>query len=235
MKNKIIFSLLLPILAFGQELKSPDASFSLQFKLDNGSPTYSLSLNQKSILKTSALGFELVDMPALMDDFTIKNTSTSSFDETWEPVWGEQSKIRNRYNELLVELEQQGTNRLMNIRFRLFDDGLGFRYEFPEQPNLIYFVIKEEKTQFALTGDHKTFWVPGDYDTQEYNYTTSKLSEIPELMDKAITPNVSQTPFSKTGVQTALMMKAEDGTYINIHEAALIEYPCMHLEVNTEN
>ena len=235
MKNKIIFSLLLPILAFGQELKSPDASFSLQFKLDNGSPTYSLSLNQKSILKTSALGFELVDMPALMDDFTIKNTSTSSFDETWEPVWGEQSKIRNRYNELLVELEQKGTNRLMNIRFRLFDDGLGFRYEFPEQPNLIYFVIKEEKTQFALTGDHKTFWVPGDYDTQEYNYTTSKLSEIPDLMDKAITPNVSQTPFSKTGVQTALMMKAEDGTYINIHEAALIEYPCMHLEVNTEN
>ncbi|MEL6304775.1 MAG: glycoside hydrolase family 97 protein [Bacteroidota bacterium] len=234
MKKTVLF-LIIPMFVFGQELKSPSGNFSMQFSLEDGKPSYQLSLNEKSIIQPSTLGFELVEMPDLLSDFEIKNTSTQTIDETWEPVWGEQGKIRNHCNELLVELRQKSTERLMNLRFRLFDDGLGFRYEFPQQPNLIYFVIKEEKSQFALTGDHKTFWVPGDYDTQEYNYTTSKLSEIPSLMDKAITPNVSQTPFSKSGVQTALMMKAADGTYINIHEAALIEYPCMHLEVDTDS
>ncbi|MEL6974660.1 MAG: glycoside hydrolase family 97 N-terminal domain-containing protein, partial [Bacteroidota bacterium] len=234
MKKTVLF-LIIPMFVFGQELKSPSGNFSLQFGLEDGKPSYQLSLNEKSIIQPSSLGFELVEMPDLLSDFEIKNTSTQTIDETWEPVWGEQGKIRNHCNELLVELRQKSTERLMNLRFRLFDDGLGFRYEFPQQPNLIYFVIKEEKSQFALTGDHKTFWIPGDYDTQEYNYTTSKLSEIPSLMDKAITPNVSQTPFSKSGVQTALIMKAADGTYINIHEAALIEYPCMHLEVNTDS
>nr|WP_299344660.1 glycoside hydrolase family 97 protein [Allomuricauda sp.] len=235
MKKTIIILFMLPLIALGQELKSPDGDFTMQFKITDGKPFYELSLAGNPVIKASSLGFELVDMASLLSDFEVKNTTSSTFDETWEPVWGEQAKIRNHYNELLVELEQKATNRLMNIRFRLFDDGLGFRYEFPEQPNLIYFVIKEEKTQFALTGDHTAFWIPGDYDTQEYNYTKSKLSEIAGLMDKAVTPNVSQKPFSKNGVQTSLMLKTDDGTYINIHEAALVEYSCMHLEVNPEN
>lgn len=232
MKKTFLILLLFPILLLSQELKSPNGDFSMLFELKEGKPTYQLNLKGNSIIKPSALGFELVDMPALLSDFEITNTSTSTYDETWEPIWGEQTKIRNNYNELLVELSQKSTDRLLHIRFRLFDDGLGFRYEFPQQPNLTYFIIKEEKSQFALTGDHKTFWIPGDYDTQEYNYTTSKLSEIAGLMEDAITPNASQTPFSKNGVQTALMLKTNDGTYINIHEAALIEYACMHLEVN---
>ncbi|TAI46801.1 glycoside hydrolase family 97 protein [Flagellimonas allohymeniacidonis] len=232
MKKTFVILLLLPSILLGQELKSPNGKFSLQFKLEEGTPSYELSMSGEPIIEPSGLGFELVDMPSLLSDFEIKNTTTSTFDETWEPVWGESSSIRNHYNELLVELEQTSTNRLMNIRFRLFDDGLGFRYEFPEQEKLVYFVIQEEKTQFALTGDHKAFWIPGDYDTQEYNYTTSKLSEIPGLMDEAVTPNASQTPFSKNGVQTALMLKTDKGIYINIHEAALVEYACIHLEVN---
>ncbi|MCU6167531.1 glycoside hydrolase family 97 N-terminal domain-containing protein, partial [Enterobacter roggenkampii] len=162
-------------------------------------------------------------------------TKTSTFDESWKPVWGEANQIRNHYNELAVTLNQKSTDRHIVIRFRLFDDGLGFRYEFPEQKNLTYFVIKEERTQFAMAGDHKAFWIPGDYDTQEYDYTTSKLSEIRGLMSKAITPNSSQTPFSETGVQTALMMKTDDGLYINLHEAALINYSCMHLNLDDKN
>ncbi len=234
MKKTFLVLLLFPILLLSQELKSPNGDFSMLFELKDGKPTYQLNLKGNPIIKPSTLGFELVDMPSLLSDFEIKNTSTSTFDETWEPLWGEQAKIRNHYNELLVELSQKSSDRLLHIRFRLFDDGLGFRYEFPQQPNLTYFVIKEEKSQFALTGDHKTFWIPGDYDTQEYNYTTSKLSEIAGLMEDAITPNASQTPFSKNGIQTALMLKTDNGTYINIHEAALIEYACMHLEVNPD-
>lgn len=234
MKKTFFIFLLFPILLLSQELKSPNGNFSMLFEVKEGKPTYQLNLKDNPIIKPSTLGFELVDMPSMLSDFEIKNTSTSTYDETWEPIWGEQAKIRNHYNELLVELSQKGTDRLLHIRFRIFNDGLGFRYEFPQQPNLTYFIIKEEKSQFALTGDHKAFWIPGDYDTQEYNYTTSKLSEIAGLMQDAITPNASQTPFSKNGVQTALMLKTDDGTYINIHEAALIEYACMHLEVNPE-
>ncbi len=218
-----------------QRLKSPNGNFELVFQLENGVPTYQLSMNSEALIAKSKLGFELKDVPDFLDGFKLKTEEQKSFDETWEPVWGETKSIRNNYNELLVMLEQTTASRFLNIRFRLFNDGLGFRYEFPEQPNLTYFVIKEERTQFALTGNHKTFWIPGDYDTQEYDYTTSKLSQISSLMDKAITPNASQKTFSKTGVQTALMMKADDGTYINVHEAALVEYPCMHLEVDETN
>ncbi|MEZ4811676.1 MAG: glycoside hydrolase family 97 protein [Allomuricauda sp.] len=232
--KKTILSLLLsiPFWVLGQELVSPNSNLKMVFELREGRPTYQLFLQGESIILPSSLGFDLKDMHDLLDGFSIVGTENSSFDETWTPVWGEQSQIRDHYNELLVSLKQEGTDRIMNIRFRLFDEGLGFRYEFPEQPNLNYFVITEEKTQFALTGDHTAFWIPGDYDTQEYDYTTSRLSEIPRLMEQAITPNASQTPFSKTGVQTALMMKTDDGIYINIHEAALVEYSCMHLNLD---
>ncbi|WP_300790401.1 glycoside hydrolase family 97 protein, partial [uncultured Bacteroides sp.] len=167
--------------------------------------------------------------------FKIKDTSTSTFDETWSPVWGEEKEIRNNYNELAVTLDQPSNDRYIVIRFRLFNDGLGFRYEFPQQKNLNYFIIKEEHSQFAMAGDHTAFWIPGDYDTQEYDYTTSRLSEIRGKMKDAITPNSSQYVFSPTGVQTALMMKTDDGLYINLHEAALVDYSCMHLNLDDKN
>ena len=171
----------------------------------------------------------------LMTGFKIKDTSTSTFDETWSPVWGEEKEIRNNYNELAVTLDQPSNDRYIVIRFRLFNDGLGFRYEFPQQKNLNYFIIKEEHSQFAMAGDHTAFWIPGDYDTQEYDYTTSRLSEIRGKMKDAITPNSSQYVFSPTGVQTALMMKTDDGLYINLHEAALVDYSCMHLNLDDKN
>ena len=171
----------------------------------------------------------------MFDGFSVSDTQTSTFDETWHPVWGETKDIRNHYNELAVTLDQKSTDRHIIIRFRLFDDGLGFRYEFPQQKNLVYFTIKEEKTQFAMTGDHTAFWIPGDYDTQEYDYTKSKLSQIRGLMKEAYTQNSSQTAFSQTGVQTALMMKTDDGLYINLHEAALVDYSLMNLNLDDKN
>ncbi|HEY3403757.1 MAG TPA: glycoside hydrolase family 97 protein [Ohtaekwangia sp.] len=222
---------------FSQELRSPDNQLVMSFQLrENGTPAYQLMYKGRMVIKPSVLGLELKnDTKSLLNDFEITDTQTSSHDSSWEPVWGEVKTIRNRYNELAVTLTQKITNRQMIIRFRLFDEGLGFRYEFPSQPNLIYFIIKEERTQFAMTGDHIAFWLAGDYDTQEYDYTTSKLSEIRGLMKGAITPNASQTPFSETGVQTALMMKTADGLYINLHEAALINYSCMHLNLDDKN
>lgn len=223
-------------LTFAQELRSPDSSFSLQFSVnDKGTPTYQLKYKGKSVIKTSKMGLELKDSISFQEGFAIADTKTSTFDETWKPVWGEVSQIRNHYNELAVTLDQKSTQRTIIIRFRLFNDGLGFRYEFPEQKNLNYFIIKEEKTQFALAGDHKTFWLPGDYDTQEYSTVTSDLSEIRGKMKAAVTPNSSQTTFSDTGVQTPLMMKSKDGLYINIHEAALIDYSCLSLELDDKN
>lgn len=221
--------------ANAQILSSPDGQLQVLFSVDDGIPTYQLSYKGKTVIKPSKMGLELFDSTDLIHNFSIIDTQTSSFDETWTPVWGEESKIRNHYNEMAVTLQQENTQRKMIVRFRLFDDGLGFRYEFPEQPELTYFVIKEERTQFAMTGDHTAFWIPGDYDTQEYDYTTSHLSEIRSLMQKAITPNASQTPFSPTGVQTALMMKTADGLYINLHEAALVDYSCMHLDLDDKN
>ncbi len=204
--------------------------------LSDGTPSYRLNYKDKAVIKPSKLGLALKnDAKSLLNDFTVIDTKTSTFDETWKPVWGEWATIRNHYNELAVTLNQKGTDRQLIIRFRLFDDGLGFRYEFPSQKNLTYFVIKEERTQFAMTGDHTAFWIPGDYDTQEYDYTTSKLSEIRGLTKIATTENVSQKSFSPTSVQTSLMMKTGDGLYINLHEAALIDYSCMHLNLDDKN
>lgn len=222
--------------ATGQELRSPNGQLKMIFSLSNtGTPTYELSYKNKQVIKPSHLGLELKDAPDLMKGFSIENVQTSSFDDTWTPVWGEVKQIRNHYNELAVTLKQEKEDRNIIIRFRLFDDGLGLRYEFPLQKNLNYFVIKEEHTQFAMTGDHTAFWIPGDYDTQEYDYTESKLSEIRGLMKGAITPNASQTPFSPTGVQTALQLKTADGLYINLHEAALVDYSCMSLNLDDKN
>lgn len=233
MKTLLSLLLLFTITSLSaQQIKSPSGDFILHFQITDSIPTYSLDFKGKPIIEVSRLGFELTDQASLSNGFQLEDTATTAFDETWEPVWGETREIRNHYNELLVTLAQPKTDRKMLIRFRVFDDGLGFRYEFPLQENLIYFVIKEEKTQFAMTGDHKAWWIPGDYDTQEYDYTTSKLSQIRGLMDEAITPNASQFPFSPTGVQTALILKTEEGVYLNLHEAALVEYPAMHLELN---
>lgn len=216
------------------ELISPDGNFRLAFDVNaNGAPTYQLYYKNKLIIKPSTLGLELKkDKYSLLDHFSITKVDQSTFDETWEPVWGEVSHIRNHYNEMAATLLQSTSDRTIVIRFRLFDDGLGFRYEFPAQSNLSYFIIKEEKTQFAMTGDHTAFWIPGDYDTQEYDFTESKLSEIRGLFKSAISANVSQTSFSPTGVQTSLMMKTQEGIYLNIMEAALINYSCMHLNLN---
>ena len=220
--------------AKSQQLKSPNGKFVMEFTLLNdGTPSYSLNYKSKAVIKSSKLGLELKnDKKSLLDDFTVIDTKTTTYDESWKPVWGEVASIRNHYNELAVTLNQKETDRQIVIRFRLFDDGLGFRYEFPSQKNLTYFVIKEERTQFAMTGDHTAFWIPGDYDTQEYDYTTSKLSEIRGLSEKATTANVSQKSFSTTGVQTSLMLKTADGLFINLHEAALINYSCMHLNLD---
>ena len=242
-----------------QKLNSPDGNLEMTFTLDGqGTPTYELTYKQKEVIKPSKLGLELKKEDAnaktdfewtdkkdidkldiktnLYNGFEIKDVRTSTNDETWQPVWGEEKEIRNHYNELAVTLNQPANDRFIIIRFRLFNDGLGFRYEFPQQQkNLNYFVIKEEHSQFAMAGDHTAYWIPGDYDTQEYDYTVSRLSEIRGLFSKAYTENSSQTAFSPTGVQTALMMKTDDGLYINLHEAALIDYACMHLNLDDKN
>ena len=256
MKKYFLTSLLLVAL-FGsvsaQELRSPDGNLVMTFSLQqNGIPVYDLAYKDKVVIRPSKLGLELKyqeskssggDMnqkavnprASLFDNFAIAGTKKSTFDKSWNPVWGEVRTIRNHYNEMEVTLTQKEIDRQMIIRFRLFNEGLGFRYEFPQQKNLVYFVIKEERTQFAMTGDHTAFWIPGDYDTQEYDYTESKLSEVRGLMEKAITPNASQTQFSPTGVQTSLMLKTADGIYINLHEAALINYSCMNLNLDDKN
>lgn len=230
----LLFTVLIGI---GQELSSPNGNFKMNFSLDAaGRPVYALSYKEKTVIKPSKLGIELSkDANSLMDGFSIKSSENKTFDETWQPVWGEWKNIRNHYNEWAVTLHQNKGDRDITIRFRLFDDGLGFRYEFPAQKNLLHFVIKEEHTQFAMTGDHTAYWISGDYDTQEYDYTTSKLSEIRGLSKSARSSNASQTEFSPTGVQTSLMMKTADGIYINLHEAALIDYACMHLNLDDKN
>ncbi|MDR0938485.1 MAG: glycoside hydrolase family 97 protein [Mediterranea sp.] len=262
MKRNILFPLLAflalaPYASAQQKLTSPNGNFTLTFQVDQeGAPTYELAYKGQTVVKPSTLGLELKKENAtktdfdwvdrrdltkldsktnLYDGFELKEAKTASKDETWRPVWGEEKEIRDHYNELAVTLFQPLNNRDIVIRFRLSDDGLGFRYEFPQQQMLNYFVIKEERTRFAMTGDHTAFWIPGDYDTQEYDYTTSRLSEIRGLMKQAITPNSSQTPFSPTGVQTALMMKTDGGLYINLHEAALVDYSCMHLNLDDKN
>lgn len=244
MRKILLALMLLPMLAMAQTVKSPNGNVSVKFSLDNGRPVYEMTYKNRAVIKPSYLGLELaktkhaskgMDETSLMDGFVIAKTSTSTFDETWKPVWGETATIRNHYNELAVTLNQPETKRNIIIRFRVYDDGMGLRYEFPQQEELNYFVIKEEHTQFAMAGDHKAFWIPGDYDTQEYETVESKLSEIRGLMKSAITPNSSQTPFSPTGVQTSLQMKTDDGLYINIHEAACVNYATMHLNLDDKN
>lgn len=237
MKLKLIISALLfsALNVDADVVTSPNGIVSIDFQLKNGIPTYKVDYKGKPVIKESRLGLELRDGKNLMDGFEQLNATTSTFDETWQLVWGEVKEIRNHYNELLAELKQPSTDRYMNIRFRVYDDGVGFRYEFPQQKNLVYFVIKEEHSQFAMTGDHTAWWIPGDYDTQEYDYTESKLSEIRSLLPNAVTSNASQTVFSPTGVQTSLQMKTDEGLYINLHEAALVDYSCMHLNLDDKN
>lgn len=234
----VLFSLLLSwsSCVMAESITSPNGQIKLNFSLtDQGEPFYELYYKGKAVIKPSKLGLELKDDPGLMKGFTLVDTQTSTFDETWKPVWGEVKQIRNHYNELEVTLNQQAQDRKIILRFRVYDEGIGFRYEFPLQRTLNYFVIKEEHSQFAMAGDHTAYWIPGDYDTQEYDYTESKLSEIRGLMKGAITPNSSQMTFSPTGVQTALQMKTADGLYINLHEAALVDYSCMSLNLDDKN
>lgn len=235
-----------------ETLKSPDGNLEMTFTLsEDGTPLYSLRHGDKDVVLDSRLGYLLrgdlygntpenymqesyytVDF---CSGFAVVNTATAAFDQTWEPVWGEESKIRNHYNELAVTLEKknfkgkEGADVQMVVRFRLYDDGLGFRYEFPQQKNLKYFVVVDELTQFRMTGDHKAFWIPGDYDTQEYNYAESRLSEVRAKLPEMLFFNASQHVAGPTAVQTALQMKTDDGLYVNIHEAAVVNYPTMTL------
>ena len=228
-----VLVLLSPLPGNAEGLSSPSGTVSVNFELaEGGVPTYDVAYEGRPVIKPSRLGLELKGGSNLMDGFEVVRTSTSTFDETWQPVWGEVSHIRNHYNEMLVELRQPRTERLMNIRFRVYDDGMGLRYEFPQQKKLVYFTLKEEHTQFAMTGDHTAWWIPGDLETQEYEYTESKLSEIRSRYPEALRSYGAPATFSPTGVQTSLQMKTDDGLYINLHEAALVDYACMHLNLN---
>ena len=233
--RKIIFlmSIFAMHITMAQQQSSPDGSVMLSFSLkSDGTPSYKVTYKNKPVINESTLGFTLKKAEPLTNNFKVVDTKKSTFKETWKPVWGEESEILNHYNELLVSLEQNNTKRKMNIRFRVYNEGVGFRYEFPSQKELTYFVVEEELSQFAMTGDHTAWWIPGDYDTQEYDYMESKLSEIRGLMKEAVTENVSQFAFSPTGVQTSLMMKTKDGLYINLHEAALVDYSLMNLNLD---
>ena len=243
MKKFLITAMLaLPMMAMAGSIKSPNGNIELKFSVDNtGRPVYEMTYKGREVIKPSHLGLELAkDKHAskhlketdLMDGFTIAKEETSTFDETWKPVWGETATIRNHYNELAATLNQPATKREILIRFRVYDDGIGFRYEFPQQQELIYFLIKEERSEFAMAGDHKAWWLPGDYDTQEQETQETKLSEIRGRMKEAVNwGNSSVAVFSETGVQTSLQMKSDDGLYINIHEAACQDYATMHLEL----
>ena len=221
---------------YASEVTSPNGEMKLTFTLRDSKPYYSVSFRGKPVIKPSRLGYELHNAESLLEGFTQTGEKTSTFDETWTPVWGENKTIRNHYKELLVGLIQEKTGRVMNLRFRVYDEGVGLRYEFPQEGSkLNYFVVKEECTEFALTGDHIAWWIPGDYDTQEYEYSRSRLSEIRPLFKKKVTDNASQTSFSETGVQTSLQLKTDDGLYINLHEAALVNYPAMHLNLDDKN
>ncbi len=250
----LVLSLLLPatVSARVETVYSPDRNIAVNFEVKDGIPIYNVLFNGKEVIRDSRLGLELVSVKgngefnnfdnkqvvnqnSMLDGFTQLTARYSSFDETWQPVWGEESNIRNHYNEMAVTLHQDELGRHIIVRFRVYDDGVGLRYEFPQQPNLTYFVIKEEHTQFAMPGDITAWWIAGDYDTQEYQYTCSRLSEIRGLLPGTITPNASQEQFSDTGVQTSLQLKTDDGIFINLHEAALVDYPCMHLNLDDKN
>lgn len=241
--NFFLLSILFSLPTLAQQVSSPNGQVAVRFALtDNGTPTYEMSYKGKSVVKTSRLGLELAKdkhaskglrETSLMDGFVKTDARTSSFDETWKPVWGETSTIRNHYNEMAVYLSQPSSKRNIIIRFRVYNEGMGLRYEFPQQDSLVYFTIKDEHTQFAMTGDHTAWWLPGDYDTQEQETQESKLSEIRGRLHDAVNwSNSSVAVFSPTGVQTSLQMKSQDGLYINIHEAACVDYSTMHLNLD---
>lgn len=233
--KKLFYSLILLTLslpASASEVTSPNGDIKVTFSLNGTVPTYTVTFRGQEVIRPSRLGYELTNGENLLDGFSLRDEQTSTFDETWRPVWGESATIRNHYNQLLVRLTQASTERMMNICFRVYDDGVGFRYEFPQEGKLNYFVVKEERTEFAMTADHTAWWIAGDYDTQEYEYTCSRLSEIRGLFRGAVTGNLSQTQFSETGVQTSLQLKTDKGLYINLHEAALVDYPAMHLNLD---
>jgi len=238
MKAHTIIAILLfvNLNASSQVISSPQKKLTVHFKLtEKGEPTYQLSIGNKKVTEPSLMGLELKDQPALAEGFTITSIDSTTVNEKWKPVWGEVREIVNNYNELTAHLLQTTTSRSMIIRFRLFDDGLGFRYEFPAQEKLSYFIVTGERTQYNLTGNHKSFWIPGDYDTNEYPYTTSALSEVDAVTEsKKYNEIGTRSPIGKTVVQTPLMMNSAEGLYINIHEAALLNYPAMYLKVNQE-
>jgi hypothetical protein len=242
MKKLLLSLALLPLMAIAGNVKSPNGNIELKFSVDNtGRPVYEMTYKGRAVIKPSHLGLELAkdrhsskwtNETDLMDGFAIAKEETSTFDETWQPVWGENKNIRNHYNELAVTLDQPSAKRQMLIRFRVYDDGIGFRYEFPQQKELNYFLIEEERTEFAMAGDHTAWWLPGDYDTQEQVTQETKLSGIRGRFNEAVNwYNSSVAVFSETGVQTSLQMKSDDGLYINIHEAACADYATMHLEL----
>lgn len=240
MKKLIVFLvgiLGMSMSALAQVLTSPDGNLVMDFHLSDGDvPVYSLTYKGKEVIKESRMGFQIRPSYEFDRNFRIVETREGASDTTWEPVWGQNSEIRDNHKELFVALEQKTTGWLLNIRFRLFDDGLGFRYEFPVQKELRHFTINEEVTEFQLAGNHKAFWIPADYDTNEFQITTSKLSEVPQLIDKARDEALAcKSPSPNLAVQTPLMLKSDDGLYINIHEAALVNYPAMHLNLNPEN
>lgn len=214
------------------QVSSPNGDIKVNFELKGSVPTYSVTFKGKTVVNPSRLGYYLDNGEDLLDGFTVLEEATSNFQETWVPVWGENKSIYNHYNQLVVSLHQAATDRYMNIAFRVYDEGFGLRYEFPQKGKLNYFVVKEERTEFAMTGDHIAYWIPGDYDTQEYEYTKCRMSEISKNLRQAVSDNLSQTIFSETGVQTSLQLKTDDGLYLNIHEAALVNYPAMHLNLD---
>lgn len=238
--KKLILCVMICLFGVGfslaQTLTSPDGNLVMDFHLSaDKTPVYSLKYKGKDVIKESKMGFQIRPSFDFSKNFRIVETKEDASDTTWNPVWGQNSVIRDNHKELFVALEQEGTGWLLNIRFRLFDDGLGFRYEFPVQKELRHFTINEEVTEFQLVGDYKAFWIPADYDTNEFQITTSKLSEVPQLIDKARDEALAcKSPSPNLAVQTPLMLKSDDGLYINIHEAALVNYPAMHLNLDAQ-
>lgn len=232
-----IFILFISVFIQAQKFESPDKNLILKFSLnEKGEAYYELKYKNKYVVKNSKLGFLISSQTPFAEGFKITNTQLSSSDTSWNPVLGEQKAIRDNHNEILVSLQQTKTGYQLNIRFRLFNDGLGFRYEFPVQKDLRHFRIDEELTEFNLARNDKSFWIPADYDTNEFQITTSRISEISSLIDKARDePLAAKAPSKNLAVQTPLMLKSDNGLYINIHEAALVDYPAMHLNVDDKN
>ena len=232
MKWWIVVALLATrLLLMAEEVVSPNGQTRVNFYVEDGIMTYEMWYKGQLVVAPSHLGIELINWPSLMEGFKMEGVEHTSFDETWQPVWGEETSIRNHYNEMAAHVSQPELDRHIIVRFRVYDEGIGLRYELPRHANLDNVKIKEEHTQFCMTADHVAYWIPGDYDTDEYEYTISRLSEIEQLEEKARTANATQSAIPAPSVQTSLLMKTDDGLYINIHEAALVNYSAMHLRL----